>query len=341
MSMPKKGIVIGYIIFVILILLLYFSWHRVSLPVQKNQGENIKIEIERGEGLKDIAQKLKSAGLIKNEKLFQFYVILKNLRKNFWPGEYHLSQNMSLAQIVKMLTSQPLAPERDITIIEGWTNIEIADYLDKENIVKKDVFLAEIQDMQKRVINEYNFLKNLPKAATLQGFLFPDTYRIYKKTTTEKIVRKLLDNFEAKITPQMYVDMKKQGKDIFDIITLASLVEKEASNEIDRRLIADIFWRRLGANIPLQSCATINYILGKPKKHLSFEDTRMPSPYNTYINRGLPPGPINNPGLDAIKAAIYPLTNDYWYFLATSDGRTIFSRTKIEHDLMKQKYLKK
>jgi len=138
----------------------------------------------------------------------------------------------------------------------------------------------------------------------------------------------------------MYADMKKKGKDIFSVITLASLIEKEASNEIDQRLIADIFWRRLAANIPLQSCATINYILGKPKKHLTFEDTRIIFPYNTYINRGLPPGPINNPGLPAIKAAIYPLANDYWYFLATPDGRTVFSRTKEEHDLMKQKYLK-
>ncbi|MCD6471437.1 endolytic transglycosylase MltG [bacterium] len=341
--MPKKGIIIGYIIFAVLVIILYFSWHKISFPNQstiQNQIGNIKIEIKKGEGIKDIANKLENAGLIKNKKLFQFYIILKNLRKRFWPGEYYLSKNMSLSQIVKILTTQHLAPEKNITIIEGWTNDEIANYLDKEGVIKKEVFLSDLQNLKDELINEYNFLKTLPPNATLQGFLFPDTYRIYKKSTTKKIVRKLLDNFEAKITPQMYIDMKKKGKNIFEVVTLASLVEKEASNEVDRRLIADIFWRRLAANIPLQSCATINYILGKPKRHLTFEDTRTPSPYNTYINRGLPPGPINNPSLSAIKAVIYPLPNDYWYFLATPDGRTVFSRTKTEHDAAKQKYLK-
>jgi len=202
--MPKKGIVIGYLVFVILIIALYFSWQKISLPNQgslrKQQIGGIKIEIKKGEGVRDIARKLKDAGLIKNEKFFQFYIILRNLRKKFWPGEYHFEKNMSLMQIIKTLTTQHLAPERSITIIEGWTNDEIATYLDKENIIKKDIFLNEIKDVQKKVVNEYDFLKNLPTKATLQGFLFPDTYRIYKKTTTESIVRKLLDNFETKIT---------------------------------------------------------------------------------------------------------------------------------------------
>lgn len=339
--MPKKGILIGYIIFAILIIILYFSWHKAPpQQFEQTQFKNIKIEIKKGEGLKEIAQRLKNAGLIKNEKFFQFYVILRNLRKKFWPGEYQLNPNMSLKQIVEILTTQHLAPERTITIIEGWSNKEIAEYLEKENIIEKEVFLNDLKKLKDEFAQKYDFLKNLPPDATLQGFLFPDTYRIHEKATTEEIVKKCLDNFETKITPQMYADIKKRGKDIFEIVILASLIEKEASNEIDRRLIADIFWRRLEANIPLQSCATINYILGKPKKRLSFEETRIISPYNTYINRGLPPGPINNPGLSAIKAAIYPLPNDYWYFLAGPNNRTIFSKTKKEHNLAKQKYLK-
>lgn len=335
--MPYKAVTIGYIVFVILVIILYLNWQMVAPKSQESNPQPFKIE--KGEGVQEIGKKLKEMHLIKNEKIFQIIVFLLNARKKFWPGTYYLRPNMDLLEIIKYLTSRKGPEERDITIIEGWTVKEIADYLEKQSIVKKEDFLFEIENKSKYQ-DDYEFLKNLPNNASLEGFLFPDTYRIYKETTSEAIVRKMLENFDNKITPEMRAEIKKQNRTLFEVITLASLVEKEAADEIERRLIADIFWRRLDSDIPLQSCASINYILGTSKRKLSFEETRISSPYNTYINKGLPPGPINNPSLSAIKAVIYPLKNDYWFFLATNEGKTIFSRTKEEHDKNKTIYLK-
>jgi UPF0755 protein len=296
--------------------------------------------IEKGEGVQEIGHKLKEAKLIKNDKLFQILVILLNARKKFWPGDYYLSPNMDLIDIIKVLTSQKGPEEKEITIIEGWSVKEIAEYLDKEGLVKKLDFLNEVQEGLKKYKADYGFLQDLPSNATLEGFLFPDTYRVYKNTTPEAIIRKMLENFDQKITPEMRLEIKKQNRTLFQVIILASLVEKEAADEVERRLIADIFWRRLDNQWPLESCASVNYILGTTKRQLSFEETRISSPYNTYINRGLPPGPINNPSLSAIKAVIYPLKNDYWYFLATKEGKTIFSKTLEEHNKNKKIYFK-
>ncbi|MGC9048935.1 MAG: endolytic transglycosylase MltG [Patescibacteria group bacterium] len=336
--MPTKAITIGYIIFVILAIILYLNWQAMA-PKSKEFNPQL-FQIEKGEGVQEIGQKLKKMNLIRNDKIFQILAFLLNIRKKFQPGEYSLSPNMDLLEVIKVLTSQKSALEREITIIEGWSTKEIADYLDERGIIKKEAFLAELQNELAKYKADYEFLRNLPTNASLEGFLFPDTYRVYKETTAEAIIRKMLENFENKITPEMIVEIKKQNRTLFEVITLASLVEKEAADEIERRLIADIFWRRLDNQIPLQSCASINYILGTSKRRLSFKETRTPSSYNTYINKGLPPGPINNPGLSAIKAVIYPLKNDYWFFLATDEGKTIFSRTKEEHNKNKDIYLK-
>lgn len=342
--MPSRAVTIGYIIFIILIIILYLNWQTMAPKVKDLNPQ--AFTIETGEGIKEIGQKLGQLNLIKNEKLFQAIVYLINARKKFWPGTYYLNPNTDLLNIIKTLTSQKGPEEKTITIIEGWSAKDIADYLDKEGTIKKTDFLSEAQNKSKYQ-NDYEFLKDLPASpaggpadASLEGFLFPDTYQIYKETTAEAIVRKMLENFDNKITPEMRAEIKKNNRSLFQAITLASLVEKEAADEIERRLVADVFWRRLDNLIPLQSCASINYILGVSKRQLSFDETRTPSPYNTYINRGLPPGPINNPGLSSIKAVIYPLKNDYWFFLSTEDGKTIFSRTKEEHDKNKTIYLK-
>lgn len=334
--MPVKAVVIGYIIFVIIVVVLYFNWQAASTS---KDSTITPIVLEKGQGVKEIGEKLKEMGLIKNDKLFQGLVWLMNLRKNFWPGTYELKPNMDLLEIVRVLTSRKGPEEKTITIVEGWTANEIANYLDQNGIVSKGNFLATLKDKSK-FINEYDFLKNLPESATLEGFLFPDTYRIYKETTADAVIRKMLNNFETKVTPEMRAEASKHNRTLFQVITLASLVEKEAADDTERKKVADVFWRRIDNNIPLQSCASINYILGVSKRQLSFQETRTPSLYNTYLNKGLSPGPINNPGLSSIKAVIYPLKNDYWFFLSTPEGKTIFSRTKDEHDRNKALYLK-
>ncbi len=308
------------------------------MPIQKELAPQ-KIIIHRGEGINEISEKLVKLGLIRNKTVFQLYVYLKGLRTRFQPGEYSLSSNLNIGELIRKLTSQFPSQEKQVTFPEGWTSKEMASRLDAFGLVKKEDFL-KVVNSPAGFANDFDFLKDKPSKASLEGYLFPDTYRFYLETKIEDVIRKILNNFSKKFTLEMRQEANRQKRSIFEIVTLASLLEKEADTEEDRQLIADIFWRRLAKNIPLQSCATINYLLGTSKRNLSLEETKTPSPYNTYLNVGLPPGPINNPGLVSIKAALWPKENNYWFFLATKEGQTVFSQTKEEHDAAKQKYLK-
>jgi UPF0755 protein len=167
----------------------------------------------------------------------------------------------------------------------------------------------------------------------LEGYLFPDTYRFYAGTPAETVVRKMLDTYEAKIA-----SLKNQP-DHADL-TLASLVESEVKTDADRAKVADILKRRLAAGMPLQLDSTVNYATGKSSPAVSSNDLAVNSPYNTYKYKGLPPGPIANPGMSSISAALAPTPNPYWYFLTAPDGTVIYSQTLVEHNAAKAKYLK-
>jgi len=342
--MHRQKIVIVTVILIVFLFIVggaVFSYflRSIYIPISKDTSQ-IEFVITKGEGVNKISGNLKEEDLIRNRFIFETYVYLLGAGAKFQAGEYDLSQNTSMKEIVRVLTRGEIASrERTIKIIEGWRAQEIGEYLEKEGIISQKEFLAEIRN-PKLEIRNYLFLKDLPKGASLEGFLFPDTYRIYKDAGVENIIGKMLDNFDKKLTFQMRGDIASQGRTIFEVVTLASIIEKEVSKDEDRYLVADIFLRRLKSGKHLESCATINYILGIHKRQYSFEDTRVASPYNTYINKGLPLGPISNPGLSAIKAAIYPKENDYWYFLSKEDGETVFSYTIEEHNRNKAKYLR-
>jgi len=347
--MSKKGIIWGYLVFAAIVLILYFPLKNASPGVSLIDGEDIEVTtilVEKGEGLKEIGQKLKDQGLIDNVKTFELYAFLSRAKNKFWPGEYKLETGMGLKDLIKTLISSPLAQEKEMTFIEGWTNKEIEEFLKKEETVSEEEFLLALNTISqdKEILDKYEFfseaVEKSSKEAMLQGFLFPDTYRFYEETTAEAIIKKMLNNFDEKIGIELKERAEQAGKNIFEIITMASLIEKEAALDQDRRLIADVFWKRLKVGWALESCATINYILGAPKERLSYEDTRIPSPYNTYLNAGLPPGPINNPSLSSINAALSPLENDYCCFLSTDEGEMIFSQTIEEHNRNKSIYLK-
>jgi len=333
--MEKKGVVLGYLVLVVIVVIFYFYFNQ-SRPLQE-KFEPYKVTIEQGEGVSDIAEKLAAGGLIKNKMAFELFAWLGQTRDKFWPGEYYLSPDMSLKEIINALVSQHQAPEETITIIEGWTIKDIAAYLAEQELVSQEDFFAALEEVSAE--EPYEFLADRPSGADLEGYLFPDTYRIYQETTARAIVEKLLQNFDQKVDAEMRAKIKEQDRTIFETITLASLVEKEAALEQDRRIIADIFSRRLANDIPLQSCASVNYILGSSTQRLTYEETRTESPYNTYLYRGLPPGPIGNPSLSSIKAVLDPIVTDYWYFLATPEGKTIFSKSLDEHNQNKQEYL--
>ena len=290
--------------------------------------------IEAGEGVNQISQRLEDQGLISNNIYFDIYIWKTKREDKIVTGTYALRPNMTLPEIIDIITTGQAEPkDLKITIIEGWNIDNIGEYLAKKDIVSKEEFEAEAKNVTKYQ-EKYSFLEGLdPETNTLEGFLFPDTYLLYPDSTAEMIVIRMLNNFDKKLTTTMREDLEQEGHTFLEAITMASIIEREVQTPKDQKIISGIFWSRLESSHPLQSCATINYILGTNKKQLSFDDTRVDSPYNTYINRGLPPGPISNPGLNAITAAIYPQESDYFYFLSNPEtGEIIYARTLEEHN---------
>ncbi len=308
----------------------YLNYY-INTPIAKN--ENIvKIEIKSGESVREIATDLEENGLIKNKNIFLFYLKYEGVSSELKAGEYSFSYNQSPKEIIDTLMKGNDL-NRKITIPEGWTNLKIAEYLDEQNVVDKEGFLSSVQEDY-----NYDFLRDLPEGIDLEGFLFPDTYEIDNNISADEIVKMMLDNFDRKLTDQIRTQINNSKYNIFEIVTLASIVEREVANDEDRALVAGVFLNRLSIDMPLESCATIQYILNKSEKQFTYEETRTPSPYNTYLNRGLPLGPIGNPGIDSIKAVLNPTESDYLYFLS-ANGKTYYSRTLDEHNEKKAIYL--
>jgi UPF0755 protein len=330
-----------------------FYYNGINSAVSKG-GEDVKFLVAKGEIVQTIGNNLKKAGLINSEFYFETYVKRNDLGSKFQAGEYILNPRLTIKEIAKVLTKGDiLNNERTIKIIEGWNTREISQYFEREGMFQSEELLELVGFPQidyrynkempapKDYSADFGFLKDKPSYYGLEGYLFPDTYRIFKDAPLNGIVLKMLDNFDKKLTPEIRADIKKQGKTIYEIITMASIIEKEVKSEADMKIVSGIFWDRIKNKQALESCATLAYVLGTNKPQYTMEDTKIDSPYNTYENRGLPPGPISNPGLKAIRAAVYPTYTDYNYFLSRPDtGETVFSKTYQEHLANKVKYLK-
>ena len=351
---PQKSdrkYVVLLVIIVILILVviigggIFWAIHQIKTPLDPH-GSMATFTVEKGENVIEIGKSLEKDEIMSNWVYFAIYTWFKRGASSLQAGEYELGPQMNIPEIVEKITHGEIkSPEKRITIIEGWTNKEIAQYLEKEELIEVNEFLAGVGDNKFKVQSEkfkvkYNFLEDTPEDVSLQGYLFPDTYRVYRDASTQDIVKKMLDNFGQKLDQDLKTEIVSQKKTIFEILTMASLLEKEAKTYEDKRIIAGIFYKRIKADLPLQSCASVEYVLGTKKRILSIQDTKVESPYNTYLYKGLPPSSICNPGLDSIKAAIYPKITPYWYFLSTKDdGTIIYSKTAEEHNLNKTKYL--
>jgi UPF0755 protein len=334
---------IKLIIFLVLAVLLAVQisyWRGINNPVDKNGQDKIFV-VKKGESVKQISDNLKRDGLIKSKLYFEIYVWRENKEKNLQAGEYVLSPNLTIKEIVRILSAgEALSDELTIKIIEGWSVADIDKYLAEMGLARDNEFIQSVKGDFRFQISDFRFLSDKPEDVGLEGFLFPDTYRIFKDATVDDIIKKMLDNFDRKLTKQMRDDIRKQGKTIYEIITMASIIEKEVRTPEDMKIVSGIFWDRVKNGQALESCATLAYITGVNKQQYSIEDTKIDSPYNTYKYPGLPPTPICNPGLNAIQAAIYPKYTDYNYFLSRPDtGETIFSKTYDEHLKNKAKYL--
>lgn len=345
-----KKIIKLFLILIVVFLPLFFL-QQVFLPLNSSDREERLFLIEKGQSLFQIASSLENQDLIKSKFSFTFYVFLKGKQDSLQAGEYSLNPSMSIADISQKIVLGDIAKET-ITIPEGWNLRDIAWYFEN-----KGMFMAEelfelvgfpLIDYSKSTdlpspkdfSQDYDFLIDKPNILNLEGYLFPDTYEINRGDSLEEIVRKMLDNFGEKLTQELRDEISNQGKTIFEIVTMASLLEKEVRTLEDKKIVAGVLWKRLKSNIPLQVDATIIYITGKKTIQVLIEETKIDSPYNTYKYRGLPLGPISNPGLESILASMYSESSDYWYYLSTLEGETIFSRTLEEHNIAKAKYLK-
>ena len=313
-----------------------FLWSDIYLAPEPGSNKLVSFTVEKGEGAKEISVKLKSEGLLKHSSIFRIYVLLIGKSKKLQAGQYELSPSMSLSDIVKKFSKGKIIKEK-ITIIEGWNLKDIARYFQEKNISSQEEFLELTKNDFSQGIS---VLSDKPKDLDLEGYLFPDTYEIIPGTSAKNIIKKILNNLDQKITPDLREEISRQKKSIFEIITMASLIEKEVSSLEDKKIVSGIFWKRIKTNTPLQSCASINYITGKNDRGALWQDIEIDSPYNTYKYRGLPLGPISSPGLESILASIYPEESDYWYYLSTPSGKTIFSKTFKEHSAAQDKYLK-
>lgn len=295
-------------------------------PVNAVADGAVTVTVKQGMSTQAIGELLYEKGLIRNVLLFRLVARLDGLESSLQAGEYSFSQAMAVKEIIGKLARGETA-YKQFTIPEGYTIDQIAALLEKNRLASAAKFKEYAAGYA-----PYDYISPAADAKyKAEGFVFPDTYRVAAGTGEEALVKMMVAQFNAKFTPAMRQRAAELGLSVREVIILASLVEKEAQVAAERPVIAGVFLSRLKVGMPLQSCATIQYILGYPKPELTVQDTELPSPYNTYQRMGLPPGPIASPGLAAIQAVLNPADTGYLYFVANKDGSHVFSRSYDEH----------
>ena len=300
----------------------------------------VVLNIPPGSTTDQIADQLREAGVIRSALAFRLRARQSGLDGSFQAGQHILRKNMSVDEAIEALQKAEVQ-DRVLTLIEGWRREEIAAYLETQDALSASEFLT----LTAGAGFERDFLKERPDTASLEGYLFPDTYRIERETTTTDFIEGLLDQFSRKIGGGVSDGFQVNGLNIHQAVTLAAIVEREAQVPAERPLIASVFYNRLNVNMHLGADPTVQYALGYQesegrwwKKALTFDDLKVASPYNTYVNLGLPPGPICNPGLASLQAVAAPAQSDFYFFVATGDGSHVFSRTFEEHNANIRKY---
>ena len=323
------------IIFILLVVAGFFYFRFQVYYFHNNYAGEKMFEIAKGESNEQIAGRLKSEGLISGKIYFYYYIHSHKLTGRIMPGEYQLSGSMAIPEIAGIITNVEEKFTK-ITFPEGWTAKQMAERL-SANSLPGDEFM-ELVNNPENFKNRYSYLANIKN---LEGYLFPDTYFFKKDISAENIVGRLLDTFDEKLNNQLKEDISGKNKSISDIVIMASIVEKEVQTSEDMKIASGIFYNRIKNGQRLESDATLSYVLDDNEDQHSGKDLELDSPYNTYRNSGLPPGPIANPGINALNAAVYPEQTDYNYFLtATVNGekKVFYAKTYEEHLANKKKY---
>jgi UPF0755 protein len=317
--------------------LLILIWIMISLfyyqgtrPASQDSGP-VTFEVQPGMTLKQVALQLFNQRLILSPSAFQAIAYIQDKEKQIMVGEFRLSPSMLPTEIILRLTSGKtiLYP---LTIPEGYRITEIASLLDTQGLANYEDFILKTQDK--------NLIKSMDiPSDNLEGYLFPETYYFSKLTPEKKIVQKMVNTFKEKVLKsQLLKSTKESPLSLHEIITLASLIEKETGLDSERKLISSVFHNRLRKNMRLQTDPTVIYAIEKFDGNIRKRDLKIDSPYNTYRYKGLPPGPISSPGIKSIEAAISPTKSNHLYFVSRQDGSHHFSSTLVEHNRAVKKY---
>ena len=268
-----------------------------------------------------VAKQLKDAGIIKYKGLFELYCSVSHAKTKIDPGTYELSTNYDYRALVKkMQVGSGAMVTTKVTIPEGYTMEQIFHKLEDENVCSYD----DLMDAAANYSYNYSFIDQSMQgdAKRLEGFLFPDTYEFYQGMQASSAINKFLENFHDRLTAEMLEKADERGMTMQEVVTVASMIEKEAANDDERAMIAAVIYNRIEAGMPLQIDSTIMYVLPEHKDVLTVEDTKIDSPYNTYLNKGLPPTPIANPGLASIKATLSPASTQALYYALDAESGT-------------------
>lgn len=326
----KKKFALPTIIISVIIIFALIQYNENLKPLSSIEDKKIiRIEIPVGSNINSIARLLEQKEVIKSQFAFKLYSKLNGIEDKYKAGVYDLDNAMDISEIASLLQSgKGFMDIVKFTIPEGFEIRMIVDKLVERGLGDKERFYEAINNG----IYEYDFLQNiLRKEERLEGYLFPDTYEVYRDTDEEEIIDKMLERFNNVFNEEYREKALEINMSIDEIVTLASIIEREAKVDDERKVISSVFHNRLKSKMMLQSCATVQYVLKERKEILLYKDLEIQSPYNTYKNFGLPPGPIASPGLKSIEAALYPDNTDYLYFVAKDDGTHVFTRTFKEH----------
>jgi UPF0755 protein len=294
-----------------------------------------KVTIPAGSSVREIAQLLEGQGLIKNATLFTYYVKAKGIGSRLQAGDYQFQTGQTVDQLIQaMVDGHTVVDAVRFTIPEGWNVEQIAAHLAEKGLVDKQKFLWEVNHGS---FPEFPFVASIPQKKgrkyRLEGYLFPETYEVKKGATEHEIIARMLAQFQKEIKPDWTAKLKQRNMTLDDAVNLASIVEREVVVDKERPVVAGVYFNRLREGWLLQADATVQFILGKQRDRLTYDDLKIDNPYNTYVHPGLPPGPIANPGRESLAAVVQPAVHDYFFYVTKKDGSSehYFSRTLDEH----------
>lgn len=347
--------IVRYIILAIVLIVLvigvsgYFYVQNALSPVNESNQEMVEVTIPVGSNASDIAGILDDAGVVNNAQLFDYYLKFNN-NEELQAGHYEFNQSMDAAGILQTLQEggEPIFVDADtrITVIEGMQLTEIAAIVDENTAITSEEFMdvvsdeAFIQELETQFPSMLAGLSDIEGLNyTLEGYLFPATYDYFAGMSAQELITEMIAA-SNNVYQSLIADLEYTYLSFDQVLTLASIVEREAVTQEDRQMVSGVFYNRLEVGMPLQSDITVLYALGEHKEFVTYSDLEVDSPYNTYMYDGLPPGPINSPSLMSIESVIYPEWNNFYYFVADLDtGEVYYSSTIEEHDALVEEYV--